>query len=191
MTGATGIFSAVIDACVLVSVLRRDFTLSLADDELYYPRWSTRILNETQQAIHKITKDKAESMRQCAIIQNAFPDASVSDFENTENELILPDPDDRHVLAAAIKTNAQYIVTDNLKDFPRSALAPYSIEAVSCDQFVAGIIHTQPDTAMAVIRIMRGKLHKPAFSRTEYIRHVEECGLPQITAALEANKHLL
>ncbi len=191
MTSSAGKITAIIDACVLASGLRRRLTLSLADVELYNFRWSTRILNETQRAIHKIVKSKEESLKQCTRIQDTFPNAFVSEFENIENELILPDPDDRHVLATALKVNAQYIVTDNLKDFPRSALAPHSVEAVSCDQFVANIIRIHPETAMDAIRLMREKLNKPALSKTEFIQYVGECGLPQTEAALEANKHLL
>ncbi|WP_371171197.1 hypothetical protein [Aliiroseovarius sp. 2305UL8-7] len=61
-------------------------------------------------------------------------------YEVFEDKLDLPDPNDNHVLAAAISTSASVIVTDNLVDFPIDALAPHAIDAISADDFIADTI---------------------------------------------------
>ena len=70
-------------------------------------------------------------------------DALVSGFEPLIETLILPDPDDRHVLAAAIHGGAQVIVTQNLKDFPSSALSRFSLRAQHPDAFLVELLHAE------------------------------------------------
>ena len=112
-------FTAVLDANVLGGVFRRNILLSLAEAGLFRPRWSIRILNEMEKAISRTTKGNADTRWQREKIERAFPEAIVTGFEVFEDELRLPDPDDNHVLAAAIETAATVIVTDNLKHFRR------------------------------------------------------------------------
>ncbi len=111
-------FTAFLDACVLGSGLRRNILLSLAEAGLFRPRWSSRVLDETEKAIAVITGGSADTGRQRRAMEAAFPEALVSGFEHLEEGLQLPDMNDRHVVAAAIATAAAVIVTDNLKDFP-------------------------------------------------------------------------
>jgi len=119
-------FTALLDACVIGGALRRNMLLSLAEAGLFRPRWSSRILDETQKAIFQITKGETDGARQRAAIEAAFPEALVTGYEIFEEKLALPDPDDNHLLAAAIATSASVIVTDNLADFPSEALDEYS-----------------------------------------------------------------
>jgi predicted nucleic acid-binding protein len=114
--------------------------LSLAEAGLFRPRWSSRILDETQKAITQITKGETDGSRQRAAIEAAFPEALVTGYEIFEDKLALPDPNDNHVLAAAIATSASVIVTDNLADFPSAVLDPHSIQAISADDFIADTI---------------------------------------------------
>ena len=95
-------FTALLDACVLGGALRRNMLLSLAEAGLFRPRWSSRILDETQKAITQITKGETDGSRQRAAIEAAFPEALVTGYEIFEGKLALPDPNDNHVLAAAI-----------------------------------------------------------------------------------------
>ena len=100
-------FIAVVDACTLVSVLSRNTLLSLAEVDLFRVRWSTKILDEFEQALAKIFKERgmadAESLanKQRRAIEAAFPEATVDDYESyLIPKEALPDPDDAHVIAA-------------------------------------------------------------------------------------------
>jgi hypothetical protein len=86
-------FTALLDACVLGGALRRNMLLSLAEVGLFRPRWSSRILDETQKAIGLITKGETDGTRQRAAIEAAFPEALVTGYEIFEGKLALPDPD--------------------------------------------------------------------------------------------------
>lgn len=108
-------FTALIDANVLACAMRRNIILSLAEAGLFRPRWSDRIMNETVGAIAKITQGGADTVKQRSAMERAFPEACVIGYASLEAGLVLPDPDDLHVLAAAIATSAQVIVTDNLR----------------------------------------------------------------------------
>ena len=99
-------FTALLDACVLGGALRRNMLLSLAEAGLFRPRWSARILDETQKAIVAITKMGTDGSRACMAIKTAFPEALVTGYEVFEKTLALPDTNDNHVLAAAILTSA-------------------------------------------------------------------------------------
>ena len=129
-------FTALLDACALGGALRRNMLPSLAEAGLFRPRWSARILDETRKAITMITKGAKDGFRQRAAIEVAFPEALVTGDEIFEDQLALPDPNDNHVLAAAISTSASVIVTDNLADFPVEALASRAINAISVDDFM-------------------------------------------------------
>ncbi|ROZ63682.1 PIN domain-containing protein [Kocuria soli] len=130
-------FSAVLDTSVLWPSLQRDFLLSLAAERTYSPKWSTAILGELE--YHEAAKlvergvavDDAERSAQRLINQmsSAFDDALVTEWEPLEGSYGLPDPDDEHVLATAVMCGAEVIVTENLKDFPRSLL-PTPIRAI-------------------------------------------------------------
>ena len=113
-------FTALLDANVLVPISLTDTLLRAAENELFQPRWSTDILRETEAAIQRIRPDVAPaSMRsRLEAMDGRFPDASVIQYDSLIPGIALPDPKDRHVVAAAIAGHADIIVTRNLKDFP-------------------------------------------------------------------------
>ena len=141
MNTATTRFTALLDACVLGGALRRNILLSLAEAYLFTPKWSLRILDETQKAIFEITKGENDGSKPRKIIEEAFPDAIViSENVVLHNDQLLPDPNDVHVLEAALSASASIIVTDNISDFPENCLSPYSIQAVTADRFISYIV---------------------------------------------------
>ena len=97
----------------------------------------------------------------------AFPDAIVMGWEPLEDAYVLPDPDDRHVLAAAVKGRADVTVTDNLKDFPARSL-PADLEAQSADEFLLDALDLQPAIVNAAAGVVPtvGQLVSPAGHRT-------------------------
>jgi hypothetical protein len=104
----------------------------------------------------------------------AIPDCLVTRYEDLIEGLSLPDPDDRHVLAAAIRGGAQAIVTYNLKDFPEKALAPYDIEALHPDGFLSDLVELHPASMVEVLNDCVRGLRNPPTSLRERLRHLKE-----------------
>ena len=105
--------------------------------------------------------------------------------------LELPDPDDRHVLAAAIVAGADLIVTFNLTDFPEENLRDYGIEAQHPDEFVGHLIDLAPSQVCTAVATVRARLQNPPKTVTEYIDTIEQQQLPRTAAALRAFEHQL
>ena len=161
-------YTAFVDACTLAGTLKRNLLLTLAEAELFRLRWSLLVLDETERAIEKILQGKdvvdatERARRARAAMETAFEEACVADFDDFLPACAnLPDPGDHHVLAAALKTQAATIVTDNLKDFPEKVLATLDIEARSADDFIADTIALDTGRAVAAIRKMRERFKKP------------------------------
>ena len=184
-------YTAVIDACSLVSVWRRNLLLTLAEAEFFRVRWSDTILQETQFALQKIHEERGSdgpegrAERAIASMRRAFPEASVEDYEG----LIcacerMPDANDRHVVAAAIRTQAQAVVTENLRDFPEAVLIGFGLEARCADGFIADTIALDEGRAIAAIRKMRERLRKPELGPEDLIRSLEANSLVETASIL-------
>lgn len=179
-------FTAFIDACTLVGALKRNILLTLAEAEFFRVRWSAPVLDETQKAIEKIFISKGEpdaaerAARARARMEDAFEEAMVSEFDAflciCEG---LPDPDDAHVIAAAMKTQAAVIVTDNLKHFPEGFLSSLNIEVRSADAFIADTIALDTGRAVAGIRSMRERFKKPDKTAEMLLLDMEAAGLTE------------
>ena len=111
-------------------------------------------------------------------------DCLVTNYEDLISSIQLPDENDRHVLAAAIRGGANVIVTFNLKDFPATVLAQYNIDAEHPDVFVQRILDLDEPLVCAAIRTQRLNLRKPAMSAEELLKTFEEQGLKQTVARL-------
>lgn len=177
-------FTALVDACTLVSPLKRNLLLSLAEAGFFRLRWSGRILDETEAAVEKIlsgrgvTDAAAQAERARNNMEAAFEDAMVTDFDHLLPVATgLPDPDDAHVVAAAVKTQAAMIVTENLKDFPPPILDPLNLDAKSADEFIADTIALDEGRAVAAIRNMRERFKKPAMTTDALLLKMEAEGL--------------
>jgi hypothetical protein len=144
-------YTAVLDACVLVPIALADTLLRVAEKDLYRPLWSQRILGEAQAAVEEIHPGM-DAAKRFASMHEAFDDAMVAGWEELEPEIHLPDADDRHVVAVAIRGGAQGIVTANAKDFPAAALRPLGLEAVHPDDFLLDQLDLSPPTVLQVIR---------------------------------------
>ncbi|MDV3253560.1 PIN domain-containing protein [Devosia sp. BK] len=187
-------FTAFVDACALAGALKRNLLLTLAEADFFRLRWSSTVLDETQAAIEKILLEKgapdaeARARRARASMEVAFEDAQVEDFEKflcvCEG---LPDPDDAHVLAAALKTQAAVIVTDNLKDFPAELIKPLNIEVRSTDAFLADTIMLDTGRAVAAIRKMRERFKRPEKTAEAMFLDMEASGLTETVDALRAH----
>lgn len=152
-------YQVVLDACVLVNAALRDTLLRLAEPpHLYLPRWSKDIILETVRTLEtKLGATPVQTAHLVHELELYFGDAWVEDYDRPipamTNHL-----KDRHVLAAAVRTGAQTIVTFNLKDFPEPALTPWNVTAQSPDEFLVHQYHLDPDVVVQ-------KLHEQAERR--------------------------
>jgi hypothetical protein len=117
-------------------------------------------------------------------MNRAIPDALVTGFESLMAGIELPDPDDRHVAAAAIRAGAQSIVTLNLRDFPDDKLEPLGLEAVHPDDFVVNSIDLAPAAICAAVDAQAAALKKPPKTRAELLETLQQNGLVQTVAKL-------
>jgi hypothetical protein len=112
-------------------------------------------------------------------MDRAALDALVVGYENLISKLTLPDENDRHVLAAAIRGKAQVIVTMNLKDFPAEVLQKYDMEAQHPDEFILRLIDLAPYAVKEAAETHRQSLKNPPKSIKEFLASLEAQGLPQ------------
>lgn len=163
-------FVVILDANVLYPFRVRDALLRFAEAGLYRARWSTSILKEWVDSLLGDKPHLAASIEsQLKAMETVFPEALVTGYFDLIDSLVLPDPDDRHVLAAAIRCGAQQIVTENLKDFPATALDPWGVEAVNADTFLAGTFELYPAEATSALRRMRRSYSKPSMTVSEFL----------------------
>jgi len=132
-----GKFSVIYDACVLYPAPLRDCLLRLALTDLFKAHWTDHIHAEWIGALLRDGRYEEQKLNMVRDLMDAHVrDAKVTGYEPLINSLQLPDPEDRHVLAAAICCNADAIITFNLKDFPEAALVPFGIDVIHPDDFV-------------------------------------------------------
>lgn len=177
-------FVVILDANVLYPFRVRDVLLRFAEAGLYRARWSRQIMEEwTQSVIQKKPQFEASIRSQERAMARAFPEAMVEGHESLIPGLVLPDKNDRHVLAAAILAGAQHIITENIHDFPDEVLRPYGIEAVTADQFLSSTFELYPSAAMKALRQMRKEYERPPMNPSELLLDLMRVGLAR-TASL-------
>jgi hypothetical protein len=153
------VFSALLDTCVLVPSRARDVLLEIASTGAYRPLWSTEILAELDRTLRLLLGKRGASPEETDAyltrlfrqMETAFPDALVTGWEPLVATVQLPDPDDRHVVAAAWAGRADVIVTDNLADFPIDAL-PTPLFRRSLDDFLLDTLDLYPTQVAAAVR---------------------------------------
>jgi hypothetical protein len=182
--------TAFFDANVLYPAELRNFLMHLALTGLFRAKWSAQVHEEWISNLLKnrpdLTRPQLERTR--ALMDKHALDALVSGHEDLIPTLHLPDPNDRHILAAAIRSRAGIIVTANLKDFPPQALAPYAIEAQHPDHFILDLIHESPEAVRAAATAHRESLKNPPKTPTEYLDTLARQGLTQTVAALRQSQ---
>lgn len=179
-------FTAMLDANVLYPFLVRDVLLSLAEAGLYRPVWTAEINAEWSENLIAGKPEREAAIKATIEAMNeAFPEAVTTGYEDLIPSLTLPDNDDRHVLAAAIRSGASVIVTENLKDFPPDILAKYDIETRSADEFVLNTFEFYPTDALHALKTMRTRYKNPPATPAELIQRMLKSGLVTKVAALQ------
>jgi len=163
--------TALFDACVLYPAPLRDLLMWLALAGLFRARWSDAIHEEWVNSLlagrPDLTRERLERTRE--LMNRAVPDCLVTGYEDLVAGLTLPDPGDRHVLAAAIRGGADVIVTYNLGDFPAGTLAPLRIAAQHPDDFIAQLLDLAPGLVCAAVKKHRQSLKNPPKTAEEYL----------------------
>lgn len=169
---------AVYDANVLYPAFLRDLLVRLARAGAVAPRWTDRIHDEWVRNVltnhADLTPERVVRIR--TLMETAAPGALVEDYEHHIDGLVLPDLDDRHVLAAAIEAEAE-VITFNLRDFPDHLLAPYGVAARHPDGFLLDLLKRAPGGVLTAMRAQRSSFKNPPFSIDEYLHKLEKAQL--------------
>lgn len=186
-------FGVFFDANVFYPAPLRDVLIQLATTGLFKAWWSHQIHEEWIRNLVINRPDiSEEKLWQIAEHMNrAVPDCLVENYESLIQSLELPDQNDRHVLAAAIKSHSQVIVTNNLKDFPSDSLASYDIEAQSPDEFLFHQLDLHKGAVIASLRECRERLKNPPKNVDEFLETLESQGLIKFVAAIQEFKESL
>ena len=160
---------------------------------MFRAKWTDAIHDEwTRNLLANRPDLKPEQLNRTRTLMNTHvQDSLVTGYESLIPVLKLLDPDDRHVLAAAIRSNADVIVTFNLSDFPASTLAAYSVEAQHPDEFLTHLLDLQPWTFCKTVREQREDLQNPTQTAIELLETLERQSLPLMTARLREMADLL
>lgn len=176
-------FTAVLDANVIYPAPVRDLLLNLADLEIYAPKWSEIIQEEWIRNLlkNRIDLTHRKLMRTVQIMNSAFPDAEVHGFEELIEELTLPDLDDRHVLAVAIQSNADAIITFNQKDFPAKHIKKFNIDVYTPDKFLNLLYKLNPEIVKRAFQNQLNSLKNPPKTKGELIEILVNCNVKSVT----------
>ena len=186
-------FTALFDACVLYPAPLRDFLLHLSGTGLFRARWTNEIHDEWMRNLLANRPDlKLEQLQRTRDLMNrAIPDCLVSGHMKLVSSLSLPDPDDRHVLAAAICGHAEVIVTFNEKDFPAATLAKFGVETQHPDEFISHLITLDWSAVCLALKNQRANLKNPPRTAEELLDTLEQQGLPLTVSQLRPLAELI
>ncbi len=179
-------FTAFFDANVLYPAQLRNLLMYLAVPGIFRGRWSEDVQEEWISNLLDSRPDltRAQLERTCQLMNLHVPDALVTGYEQLIPALTLPDPNDRHVLAAAIRGGASVIITNNLRDFPEDVLEKYEIDVQTPDEFIVHLIGLYPAEVSAAAEEHRTSLRNPSMSREEYLEMLRRQGLIETVNAL-------
>lgn len=185
--------TAIFDACVLYPAPLRDLLMHLTLLDLVRGRWTHEIHEEWIRNVLTTRPDltRAQLERTRRLMDTNVRAGLVSGYDALTPTLILPDPKDRHVLAAAIHTKADVIVTFNLKDFPAETLALYGVEAQHPDALLMHLLDLDVASVCEAVKRQRANLQQPPKAVEEMLQAFERCGLVQTVMRLSAFANLL
>lgn len=179
-------FAVVYDACVLYPAQVRDLLLRIATTGVVRARWTDAILDECFRNVlaDRPDLDPQRLERTRALMVRAVPDCLVTGYEHLIDGLDLPDPGDRHVLAAAIRAHAQALVTFNLRDFPDHVLARYDMEPKHPDEFVLEALDLAPGAVVQCVAAQAAALRNPPVAVPDLLDMLRRAGLVRSVARM-------
>ncbi|MHB8225059.1 PIN domain-containing protein [Acidithiobacillus sp.] len=184
-------FTVLLDACVLYPAPLRDLLMRLTLSGLFRARWTNQIHEEWIENLlanrPDIQREKLERTK--TLMNSSVLDCLVFGYDFLIEVITLPDPDDRHVVAAAIWGQADLIVTFNLKDFPSDALSQYNLEAKHPDDFLCEQFDLQGAKVIQAVAEHRAALKNPRKTQVEYLDTLLGIGLTQTVERLHDWRH--
>ena len=186
-------YTALLDANVLYPAPLRDLFLQLAVTDLFRAKWTTDIHREWIDALlrNETRYDRATLERTRELMDKATRDCLVTGYEALIPSLTLPDPDDRHVLAAAIVGRCDVIVTQNLKDFPDAELDLYGIDVQHPDEFLCNHLHLAAGVFCSAVQKVCRRLKNPPYTTEQYLDNLTRQGLVVTASELREFSSLL
>lgn len=168
-------YCVVLDACVLISMPICDTLLRSAEEPSFFRlAWSVEILNELRRGLEgpKFGYSQKQVDRRIAAMNHAFPEALTAVPVGLIDGIVnLPDPDDRHVVALAIHAHANTIVTENLRDFPASALASHNLTVQTADEFLVHQYHLNPQIMLEKLDRQAAGIRRQRSEILEFLRN--------------------
>ncbi len=186
-------FSAFLDTCVLVPSRQRDVLLQVALGRIFRPLWSSEIIRELDYTLRRLLKERGAATEETDAylarlhqqMESSFPDAVVTGWEQVMGTIDLPDPNDRHVVAAALLGRADVIVTENSKDFPLGSL-PHPLFTQTSDEFLLDSLDLDSKTVVAAVKQVaaRSGRNGPALSPLQVADHLKHTSAPKFGTAI-------
>ncbi len=178
-----------LDACVLYPVTIANILLELAWRDTYSAKWTKEIDREWSQSLIRDRPEINPQKLQYRLkkMHQAIPDWEIkkSSYQKFISSLQLPDPNDRHVLAAAIAAQVDIIVTKNIKDFPSKILEKFGIKTLHPDDFVMFLISLEPLKSLEIIKSLRERNINPKINKIEFVDSLKKVGLPKTANYLQ------
>lgn len=186
-------FVVIYDSCVLYPAPLRDLLMRLALTDLFQAKWTHDIHKEWMNSLLRNRPDlDKERLEKTKLKMDLYVrDCIVEGYETLIDGLTLPDPQDRHVLAAAIRANAQTIVTYNLSDFPTKQLSVYGIYSQHPDEFIRHLLDLAPAKVIQTFKETRQSLKNPPKAPEEYMAILEQQSLPLTVSYLREYINLI
>ena len=175
----------VLDTCVIYPTVMRQMVLGVAAEGVFTPLWSARIIEEWLRAVRKLGPEgEAQAQAEAAILASRWPDAQVVYAPSLEARLWLPDPADVHVLAAAVASSADMILTLNARDFPRNILAEEGLSRADPDGYLHRIWQARPDLVAGVADAVLAKANRLSGKAWDMRGLLRKARLPRLGKAL-------
>ena len=179
-------YTVIFDANVLYPAPLRSFLMYLALSGEFRARWTDMIHEEWIRNLltRRPDLERSQLERVRDLMNLNVPGSVVTGFEPLIDGIALPDKDDRHVVAAAVKTRAESIITFNLTDFPKSALDPLGIVAIHPDEFICDLLDLNTSAVIEAARSQRTSLKNPPFTASEFLDLLQRQKLPKSVSRL-------
>lgn len=180
-------FPAFLDTCTVYGSVLNDLILWLAEGGAFRPLWSEGVMTELQRNLVENGVDASLAEKRVQEMREFFPDAMVDGYESLIDRMACH-PKDRHVLAAAVRANAEVLVTFNLKDFPDDCVAGYEIEVVHPDAFLLDQLDLYPGVVVRSLRRLVELYQNPPITMEDLLEMLTKAGVPDFVN--EARRHI-